>query len=150
MILPLLLLLLLLLLFCILEQLKNCCQLLKISISRVITSCLSDCYISGIFLSLQNLKTILDKNYETNVSFYEKMNCFYTCPFPPHSMLTKLHRVVSLSFNIDIRGKGGLKYSYSELELRIHKFYLNFCCCLNIFCPRLSVKKIKQNFISYI
>ena len=51
--------------------------------------------------------TILDKNYETNVCFHKKMNCFYTCPFPPHSMLTKLHRVVSLTFNIDKRGKGG-------------------------------------------
>ena len=88
-------------------------------------------------LSLHITTTILDKNYETNVSFYKKMNCFYTCPFPPHSMLTKLHRVVSLSFNIDIRGEGGLKYSYSESELRIHEFYLNFCCCLNIFCPKL-------------
>ena len=51
--------------------------------------------------------TILDKNYETNLSFYKKMHCFYTCPFPTHSMLTKLHRFFSLSFNIDIRGRGG-------------------------------------------
>ena len=72
------------------------------------------------------LTTILDKKYETNLSFYKKMNCFYTCPFPPHSMLTKLHRDVSLSFNIYIRGERGLQYSYSESELRIHEFYLNF------------------------
>ena len=64
--------------------------------------------------------TILDKNYETNLSFYKKMHCFYTCPFPPHSMLTKLHRVVSLSFNIDIRGERRPEYSYSGLELNIH------------------------------
>ena len=85
----------------------------------------------------RDVATILDKNYETNVSFHKKMNCFYTCPFPLDSLLTKLHRVVSLSFNIDIRGERGLKYSYSESELRIHEFYLNFCCCLYIFCPRL-------------
>ena len=95
-------------------------------------------------MGLGNRATILDKNYETNVSLYKKMNCFYTCPFPPHSMLTKLHRVVSLSLNIDVRGERGLTYSYSESDLRIHEFYLNFCCCLHLFCPRLSVKKLSR------
>ena len=56
-------------------------------------------------------RTILDENYETNLSFYKKMHCFYMCPFPPHSMLTKLHRDVSLSFNIDIGGERRPEYS---------------------------------------